>query len=116
MSSTPVLTTYDPNRDTKVLADASLYGLGGVLLQKLKEEWKPITCALWVLTPTEQRYAQVDKEALGLMRACKRFRDFSLENSSALGLTMNPILSRLGGQALDLLPPRIQHFRMRLMH
>lgn len=41
---------YDPN---KVLANASLYGLGGVLLQKWKEEWKPIAYALWLLTPTE---------------------------------------------------------------
>ena len=76
LSSAPVLAMYDPNRDTKVSADASSYGLGGVLLQKWEEEWRPVAYASQSLTPTEQRYAQVEKEALGLTWACGRFRDF----------------------------------------
>ena len=106
---------YDPNRDTKVSADASSYGLGGVLLQKWEEEWRPVAYASRSLTPTEQRYAQVEKEALGLTWACERFKDFLIGKQFCMETDHKPILSLLGAQALDLLPPRIQRFRMRLM-
>ena len=36
--SSPVLALYDPNRETKINADASSFGIGGVLLQKQDEE------------------------------------------------------------------------------
>lgn len=106
---------YDPNKDTKVSADASSYGLGGVLLQRYEDEWKPVAYASRSLTPTEQRYAQVEKEALGLTWACARFRDFLIGKHFCLETDHKPLLSLLGAQALDLLPPRIQRFRMRLM-
>ncbi|XP_030204757.1 uncharacterized protein K02A2.6-like [Gadus morhua] len=113
--SPPVLAMYDTSRDTKVSADASSYGLGGVLLQKWDSEWRPVAYASRSLSPTEQRYAQVEKEALGLTWACERFRDFLLGKHFCLETDHKPLLSLLGAQALDLLPPRIQRFRMRLM-
>ena len=113
--TSPVLAMYNPNRDTKVPADASSYGLGGVLLQEWEREWKPVTFASQSLTPTEQRYAPVEKEALGLTWVCERFRDFLIRKQFFLEIDHKPLLSLLGAQALDLLPPRIQRFRMRLM-
>lgn len=68
---TSPLAVYDPNRDCKVTADASSYGLGGVLLQNWGDEWRPVAFMTQSLTPTEQRYAQVEKEALGLTWACE---------------------------------------------
>lgn len=62
LSSPPVLGMYDPNRDIKVSADASSYSFRGILFQMWADEWKPIAYALWPLTPTEQQYAQVEKE------------------------------------------------------
>ena len=67
------------------------------------------------LTPTEQRYAQVEKEALGLTWACERYRDFLIGKHFQLETDHKPLLSILGTQALDALPPRIQRFRLRLM-
>lgn len=115
LTSPPILAMYDTSRDTKVSADASSYGLGGVLLQKWDSEWRPVAYASRSLSPTEQRYAQVEKEALGLTWACERFRDFLLGKHFCLETDHKPLLSLLGAQALDLLPPRIQRFRMRLM-
>lgn len=76
LTSPPVLATYDQSRDCNVSADSSSYGLGGVQLQRWDEEWKPVAYASRSLTATEQRYAQVKKEALGLTWACGRFRSF----------------------------------------
>ena len=99
---------YDPNRDTKVSADASSYGLGGVLLQKWKEDWRPVAYASQSLTPTEKLYAQVQKEALGLTWACERFRDFLIGKWFCMETDHKSLLSLLGAQELDLLPPRIR--------
>jgi len=33
LTRVPVLTLYDPNKETKIAADPSSYGLGGVVLQ-----------------------------------------------------------------------------------
>ena len=40
--STPILALYDPNKDTKVDADASSCGIGGIVMQKqLNGIWNP---------------------------------------------------------------------------
>lgn len=61
----PGLALYDPNAETCVSPDASSYGLGAVLLQKQTDErWKPVAYASQALSDTEQRYGQIEKEAL----------------------------------------------------
>lgn len=57
----------------------------------------------------------MEKEALGLTWACERFKNFLIGTHFRLETDHKPLLSLLGAQALDLLPPRIQRFRMRLM-
>ena len=62
-----MLALYDPNKETKISADASSFGLGGVLLQKQDDQtWRPVVFISRALTPVECRYAQIEKGALGL--------------------------------------------------
>ena len=76
LSTAPVLTHYNVDKETKVSADASSYGLGGILLQKQGNDWRPVFYASRSLIETEQRYAQIEKEALIVTWCCKKFADF----------------------------------------
>uniref|UniRef100_A0A3Q1FEY5 Reverse transcriptase/retrotransposon-derived protein RNase H-like domain-containing protein n=1 Tax=Acanthochromis polyacanthus TaxID=80966 RepID=A0A3Q1FEY5_9TELE len=84
LTSPPLLAVNDPNRDCKVTADMSSYGLGGFLLPNWGEEWRPVAFMSWSLTPTEQRCTQVEKEALDLTWACERLSKFLIGEHSKL--------------------------------
>ena len=98
-----------------ISADASSYGLGAVLLQKHGEEWKPVAFVSRALTETEQRYAQIEKEALAVTWACERFEDYLLGIPFLIETDHKPLVPLLGIKTLDDLPPRILRFRLRLM-
>ena len=70
LTTAPILTLYDPNRETKVSADASSYGIGGVVMQQQDNgDWKPISYVSRALSPVESRYSQVEKECLAFVWA-----------------------------------------------
>lgn len=67
LSSHKVLAQYTPKAETRVVADASSYGLGAVLTQKQSDgTWKPIINISRGLTDAEKRYAQIEKAALAV--------------------------------------------------
>ena len=76
LSSAPVLIHYCTDKPTKVSGDASSYVLGGVLLKKEGDDWRPVFYASRSLTETEQRYAQIEKETLAVTWCCEKFSDF----------------------------------------
>ena len=116
LSTPPGLALYNSKAETAVSADASSYGLGAVLLQKQEnKEFKPIAYTSRSLTNTEQRYAQIEKEALAIAWACERFSDFLVGIPFHVETDHKPLVSLLGSKNLDELPPRIQRLRMRLM-
>ena len=116
LSSTPVLAHYDPERETTVSADASSYGLGAVLTQRQSDgSWRPVAYTSRALTDTEQRYAQIEKEALAATWACERFSDYLLGMQFHLETDHKPLVPLLGSKRLDDLPLRVQQFWMRLM-
>ena len=97
-------------------ADASSYGLGAVLLQKQPDgELRPVAYASRAMSGVEQRYAQIEKEALATTWACERYSDFLIGKTFHIETDHKPLVSLLGQKTLDELPPRIQRFRMRLM-
>lgn len=66
LSSEEVLARFDATLEIVVSADGSSYGLGAVLQQRQPNgELQPIAYISRAMTTTEQRYAQIEKEALG---------------------------------------------------
>ena len=67
------------------------------------------------MTPTEQRYAQIEKEGLALTWACERFQDYLVGLRFHVETDHKPLVPLLSNKLLDELPLQIQRFRMRLM-
>ena len=115
ISSPRVLALYDAEATTKVNADASAYRLGAVLPQLQNGLWRPVAFASRALSETETRYAQIEKEALALTWALERFAEYVLGKKVILETDHKPLVPLLGNKSLDLLPPRVLRFRLRLM-
>ena len=66
------------------------------------------------LSATEQKYAQIEKEALAVTWACTKFNDYLLGNKFLIESDYKPLIPLLNTKHLDCLPPRILRFRLRL--
>ena len=116
LTTSPVLALFDPEFDTIVSADASSYGLGATLLQRQPEgELKPVAYISRSMTPTEQKYAQIEKEVLELTWACERFSDYLIGLDFHIQTDHKPLVPLFSTKALEQLPLRVQRFRLRMM-
>lgn len=116
ISSADCVAKFNPRLPTLVSADASSFGIGAVLAQVQPDgQRRPVVYLSRSLTRTEQRYAQIEKEALALTWALERLEcylkglDFQFETDH------KPLVTLLGKSPVDVLPPRVQRFRLRLM-
>ena len=114
LSRPTTLALYDPNAKLKVSADASSFGLGAVLFQGDEDDWKPVAYASRAMSETEKRYAQIEKEALGVTWACEKFTDYILGRKFLIETDHKPLVPLLNSKQLDSMPPRILRFRLRL--
>lgn len=74
LTSPQVLMPYDPSFPLLLSTDASQTGLGAVLFHRLSNgEERPIAYASRTMSKTEQRYLQIDKEALAIVWAVRKF-------------------------------------------
>ncbi|XP_041787543.1 uncharacterized protein K02A2.6-like [Anopheles merus] len=72
--SPQVLVQYDPTLPVILATDASKTGLGAVLSHRLSDGTeRPIAYASCTMSKTEQKYPQIDKEALAIVWAVKKF-------------------------------------------
>ena len=111
-----IVGTLQSEKETKVSTDASSYGLGGVLLQKDRQDWRLVFYASRLLTDMEQKYAQVEKEALTVTWCCEKFSEFLIGlKIFTIETDHKPLLALLKTKHLYKLTPRIQRFQMRMM-
>ncbi|XP_042147960.1 uncharacterized protein K02A2.6-like [Ixodes scapularis] len=116
LTTTPVLCYYNPQKPLTLSADASSYGLGAVLLQTDDEgKRQPVAYASRAMSPTEQRYAQVEKEALAATWACEHFRMYVLGLHFVIETDHKPLVPLFSTKSIDEMTPRLQRFRMRVL-
>ncbi|CAM1332187.1 Uncharacterised protein r2_g4120 [Pycnogonum litorale] len=113
---TRALAFYDPNRETCVSADASCYGMGGVICQKHGDKWLPVSYCSRTLAPSERRYAQIERELLALTWACRRFNIYLAGlHSFTLCTDHKSLIPIINDKDLDVTPIRCQRMLLTLL-
>ena len=79
LSNGPCLGMYDPELETIVTTDASMYGLGAVLSQVKNGNEIIIECASRSLSDAERKYSVSEKEALSCVWACEKWSTYLWE-------------------------------------
>ncbi|XP_057184972.1 uncharacterized protein K02A2.6-like [Triplophysa rosa] len=114
LTTEPVLTFFDPTKRIKISTDASKDGLGAVLLQAEGENWRPVVYASRTMTSAECRYAQIEKECLGLVYGVEKFHSYVYGLPTFVAETDHKPLIAIIKKNLNEMSPRIQRLMMKL--
>lgn len=118
MNSKLVLTHYDPNKKLVVAADASSYGIGASLMHEFSDgSLHPIIFASSSLNPAEKNYSQIEREALALVFAVKKFHYYIYGRRFKLQTDHKPLLAIFGSKSgiPAYTASRLQRYALRLL-
>ncbi|UYV82094.1 K02A2.6-like [Cordylochernes scorpioides] len=108
--SRPNLALFDPSRTTIVSADASSFGIGGVLRQEQPDgSLKPIAYK------RKKRYSQIEKEGLAIVWTCDRLKDYVTGIKIHIETDHKPLIAIFTSKSLEDMTPRLQRLKMRMM-
>ena len=111
LTNPPVLAHFDPELPTEVRSDASLVGIGAILVQKHPGGWRPVAYVSRQLNIHEQNYTVSEKECLAIMFALEKFKQY-LEGLYFKIVTNHCSLCFLKSKMK--LPPRLMRWAMQL--
>lgn len=101
IASEQVLMPFDPKLPIQLTCDASPTGIAGVLSHIINDNERPIAFASRSLTPAEQNYSQLDREALAIVFSVERFHEYLFGRTFILVMDNKP-LSRIFHQSSKL--------------
>lgn len=107
--SAPVLQYFDPKGEITLSVDASSSGLGACVLQNEQ----PVAYASRSLNKSERNYAQIEKELLAIVYACKKFHQYIYGQEIQVETDHKPLES-LFRKTLSSAPPRIQRMMIKV--
>ena len=101
--------------------DASEYGLGAALLKPATNtinssniQWQPVAYCSSSLSPTEQRYAQIEKETLAIVHAFHKFDQLLFGKSEVTVHSDHQALETIFKRPLASAPRRLQSMMLAL--
>jgi len=106
----PVLHYCDVNVEVTIECDSSKVGLGATLLQ----DGQPVLFASRALTPTEQRYAEIEMECLAIVYACQKFNHYILGRNVVTIHSDHKPLETILKKTLITAPKRLQRMLLQL--
>lgn len=99
LQSDLLLTHYNPELEVIVAGDASNAGVGACILHKFPDNSVKAIChAARTLTPAEENYSQIEKEALALIFAVTKFHRMIFGRKFKLQTDHKPLISIFGSK------------------
>ena len=121
VSKAPCLRYFDVHAPVVLQVDASEYGLGAALLQPAADlinsrnvQWQPVAYSSSSLSPTEQRYAQIEKETLAIVHAFHKFDQLLFGKSAVTVHSDHKPLETMFKRPLASAPRRLQSMMLSL--
>ena len=111
--NTVTLSYFNPAHETRIQVDASMKGLGAALIQIEDGREKVIAFASKALSPTEERYANIEREMLAVVFGAERFYTFVYGSSFTVESDHKP-LELIHLKSISQAPPRLQRMLLRI--
>lgn len=109
IAEAPALKYFDVKKPVTLTCDASQAGMGAACLQ----EGRPVAFVSRAMTPTQQNYAQIEKELLAVTLACEKFDDYIYGRTVTVETDHKP-LETIFKKSILSAPTRLQKMLMKL--
>lgn len=96
LASTEVLVHFDHKLPIQLSVDASLYGVGAVITHNLNGVDRPIAYASRTLSKSEEKYSQIEKEALAIVFGVSKFYQYLFAKKFILLTDHKPLVTIFG--------------------
>ncbi|CAB3997901.1 retrotransposon-like family member retr-1, partial [Paramuricea clavata] len=109
ITEAPVLSYYNPEKKNLIQSDASLKGIGCVLMQ----DGKPVCYASRSLSETESRYSNIERELLAACWSLEKFNHYVFGKKVVIETDHKPLES-IWKKSITSASPRLQRLLLRM--